>query len=37
MENLFLSKNRIDAIKKLKKNYEIAIFDDGLQDKSIKL
>ena len=33
---LFLSKKRLDAVKIAeKKNYEFAIFDDGLQDKSI--
>ncbi len=33
---LFLSSNRIDAIRQAEnKNYEIAILDDGLQDKSI--
>ena len=35
MENFFYQK-RIDAIKKAEnENYEVAIFDDGLQDKSI--
>ena len=34
--NLFVSKNRIDAlIQAEKEGYEVAIFDDGLQDKSI--
>ncbi len=34
---LFLSRKRIDAIKQAEKeNYEFAIVDDGLQDKSIK-
>ncbi len=34
---LFLSSKRIDAIKMAEsQNYEIAILDDGLQDKSIK-
>ena len=33
---LFLSSKRIDAIQEAEKqNYDIAIFDDGLQDKSI--
>ena len=33
---LFLEKKRVDAIQKAEKeNYEIAILDDGLQDKSI--
>ena len=33
---LFLSKKRIDALKQAEnENYEIAILDDGLQDKSI--
>ncbi len=33
---LFLSKKRIDAIEKAKKkNYQVAILDDGLQDNSI--
>ena len=33
---LFLSKKRLDAVKLAEKeNYEIAIFDDGLQDNSI--
>tara|TARA_B100000029_G_scaffold332966_1_gene325130 strand:- start:1524 stop:2309 length:786 start_codon:yes stop_codon:yes gene_type:complete len=35
--NLILPNKRIDAIKKIEKsNKNIAIFDDGLQDKSIK-
>ena len=34
--NLFVSKNRIDSlIQAEKEGYEVAIFDDGLQDKSI--
>ena len=33
--NLILAKQRIQGIKKIKKSKEIAIFDDGLQDKSI--
>ena len=34
--NLFVSKNRIDAlIQAEREGYEVAIFDDGLQDKSI--
>ncbi len=34
---LFLSKKRVAALKKaINENYEIAIFDDGLQDHSIK-
>tara|TARA_B100002019_G_scaffold58837_1_gene50511 strand:+ start:917 stop:1840 length:924 start_codon:yes stop_codon:yes gene_type:complete len=34
---LFLSKKRVDAIRQAEKeNYEFAIVDDGLQDKSIK-
>ena len=34
---LFLASKRIDALKKAEiENYEIAIMDDGLQDKSIK-
>ncbi len=33
---LFLAQNRMEAIKQAEKeNYEFAIFDDGLQDKSI--
>ena len=33
---LFLSKNRVEAIKQAEKeNYEIAILDDGLQDNNI--
>ena len=33
---LFLSKRRVDAIKKAEsENYDIAILDDGLQDNSI--
>ena len=33
---LFLSKKRIDALKQAEnENYEIAVLDDGLQDKSI--
>ena len=34
--NLFVSKNRIDSlIQAEKEGYEVAIFDDGLQDKTI--
>ena len=34
---LFLSRNRIDALKQAEKeNFHTAIFDDGLQDKSIE-
>ena len=34
---IFSSPNRIDAIKQAEnENYEVAILDDGLQDKSIK-
>ena len=34
---LFISNNRIDAIKQAENaNYEVAIFDDGLQDHKIK-
>ena len=34
---LFLSSNRIDAIRKAEKeNYDVVILDDGLQDKSIE-
>ena len=33
--NLILAKQRIQGIKKIKKSKEIAIFDDGIQDKSI--
>ena len=33
---LFLSTNRLDALKEAQnENYDIAILDDGLQDKSI--
>tara|TARA_B100000902_G_C27242033_1_gene880533 strand:- start:37 stop:615 length:579 start_codon:yes stop_codon:yes gene_type:complete len=33
---LFLDKKRINAVKKaVSENYEVAIFDDGLQDKTI--
>jgi len=35
--NLFLAPKRIDAVKKAElEGYEVAIFDDGLQDNSIK-
>ncbi len=35
--NLILAKNRIDGVKKIKKSKKnVVIFDDGLQDKSIK-
>ena len=38
MENFFYQKKELMQLKKAEKeNYEVAIFDDGLQDKSIKL
>ena len=34
--NLIVSKNRIDGLKIIDNSKKVVIFDDGLQDKSIK-